>query len=176
MVAYLHFIQPLARVRGRIRGVLSPPEVALPLARAADEPRAAAVARAKRGARCCCSRAASPRIASGARPGPRPIACSTQLTDWLRRSRAVRTIEIDEGWSDDRDVSVLVGRWAWLDVRALVEEHGGGKALLRVSTHLRPTSFGVVSGARRSAAALLVGGGHRRRAPLAARPARSPAA
>src|SRR5262249_55154217 len=30
MVAYLHFIQPLARLRGRIRGVLSPPEVALP--------------------------------------------------------------------------------------------------------------------------------------------------
>ena len=30
VVAYLHFIQPLARVRGRIRGVLSPPEVALP--------------------------------------------------------------------------------------------------------------------------------------------------
>jgi len=30
MVAYLHFIQPLARVRGRIRGALSPPEVALP--------------------------------------------------------------------------------------------------------------------------------------------------
>src|SRR5439155_25708953 len=29
-VAYLPFIQPLARVRGRIRGVLSPPEVALP--------------------------------------------------------------------------------------------------------------------------------------------------
>ena len=29
-VAYLHFIQPLARIRGRIRGVLSPPEVALP--------------------------------------------------------------------------------------------------------------------------------------------------
>ena len=67
------------------------------------------------------------------------------------RSRAVRTIEIDEGWSDDRDVSVFVGRWAWLDVRALVEEHGGGKALLRVSTHLRPTSFGVVERARRSA-------------------------
>ena len=53
MVAYLHFIQPLARVRGRIRGVLSPPEVALPPDRAADQPRPAAVARARRGARCC---------------------------------------------------------------------------------------------------------------------------
>src|SRR4029077_8712033 len=80
----------------------------------------------------------------------------TQLTDWLRRSRAVRTIEIDDGWSDDRDVSVFVGRWAWLDVRALVEEHGGGKSLVRVSTHLRPTAFGVVT-AVGLGAALLVG-------------------
>ena len=68
-----------------------------------------------------------------------------QLTDWLRGSRAVRSIDIDEGWSDDRDVSVFVGRWAWLDVRALVEEHGGGKSLLRISTHLRPTTFGIVA-------------------------------
>ncbi|MFI5179031.1 MAG: hypothetical protein ACHQO8_10725, partial [Vicinamibacterales bacterium] len=45
----------------------------------------------------------------------------------------------------DRDVSVLVGRWAWLDVRALVEEHAAGKSLVRVSTHLRPTIFGVVT-------------------------------
>ena len=69
----------------------------------------------------------------------------TQLSDWLRRSHAVRSVEIDEGWSDDRDVSVLVGRWAWLDVRALVEEHAEGKALLRVGMHLRPTLFGVVT-------------------------------
>src|SRR5262249_59851044 len=75
----------------------------------------------------------------------------TQLTDWLRRSRAVRTIEIDEGWSDDRDVSAFVGRWAWLDVRAMVEDHAGGKALVRISTHLRPTTFGIV-------AALAIGG------------------
>ena len=68
-----------------------------------------------------------------------------EITDWLRRSRAVRTIEIDEGWADDRDVSVLVGRWAWVDVRALVEDHGAGRGLLRVSTHLRPTTLGVVS-------------------------------
>src|SRR5207244_5828412 len=27
MVAYLHFLQPIARLRGRIRGVLAPPEV-----------------------------------------------------------------------------------------------------------------------------------------------------
>src|SRR5439155_21229482 len=63
----------------------------------------------------------------------------SNLTDWLRRSRAVRSIEIDDGWVDDRDVSVFVGRWAWLDVRALAEDHGSGRTLMRVSTHLRPT-------------------------------------
>src|SRR4029078_12183214 len=35
--------------------------------------------------------------------------------------------------------------WAWLDARALVEDHGGGKSMLRVSTHLRPTMLGVVT-------------------------------
>ena len=41
-------------------------------------------------------------------------------------------------------------------MRALVEEHGGGKSLVRVSTHLRPTIFGVVA-ALGLGAALLVG-------------------
>ena len=126
-VAYLHFIQPLARVRGRIRGMLAPPAIALPAGRAADESRTEAVAPRGVSARCCCSPAPSPRIASGAKPGRQPIACCRELTDWLRRSRAVRSIEIDDGWSDDRDVSVFVGRWAWLDVRALAEDHGAGK-------------------------------------------------
>jgi GT2 family glycosyltransferase/DNA-binding beta-propeller fold protein YncE len=155
MVAYLHFLQPLARLRGRIRGMLSPPEVALP--------------------------PVEPQTSRGPRPSPgeawRALLLITgnitedrfwsetwtsadrvlaALTAWLRHSRAVRTIEVDEGWADDRDVSVFVGRWAWLDVRALVEEHGSGKALVRVSTHLRPTTFGVVS-AVGLGAALLVG-------------------
>ena len=88
----------------------------------------------------------------------------SRLADWLRRSRAVRTIEIDEGWSDDRDVSVFVGRWAWLDARALVEEHGGGKSMLRVSTHLRPTML-----RRRERARPRAGAVRRRRHRLALR-------
>jgi sugar lactone lactonase YvrE len=77
-----------------------------------------------------------------------------QFTDWLRRSRAVRLIEIDDGWSHDRDVSVLVGRWAWLDVRALVEEHANGRALWRVSMYLRPTSIGGLAAVTLAAALL----------------------
>jgi GT2 family glycosyltransferase/DNA-binding beta-propeller fold protein YncE len=144
IVAYLHFLQPLARIRGRVKGVLSPPEVALPQA----EPQTSRLARPSLGEAW---RALL--LLSGAVTEDRfwsetwtsADRVLSELADWLRRSRAVRSIEIDEGWSDDRDVSVFVGRWAWLDVRALVEEHGGGKALLRVSTHLRPTTFGVVT-------------------------------
>jgi hypothetical protein len=41
-------------------------------------------------------------------------------------------------------------------VRALVEEHSGGKSLVRISTHLRPTTFGIVA-ALGIGGALLVG-------------------
>jgi len=144
MVAYLHFLQPLARLRGQIRGLLSPPEVALPQ----DE------RQTRRGARPSFGEAwRALLLVSGSVTEDRfwtetwtsADRILARLAGWLRRSRAVRTIEIDEGWSDDRDVSVFVGRWAWLDVRALVEDHGAGKALIRISTHLRPTTFGIVS-------------------------------
>ena len=144
VVAYLHFLQPLARLRGQVRGVLSPPEVALP-----PEER-----QTKRGARPSFAEAwRALLLVSGSVTEDRfwsetwtsADRILARLAHWLRRSRAVRTIEIDEGWSDDRDVSAFVGRWAWLDVRALVEEHGGGKVLVRISTHLRPTTFGIVS-------------------------------
>jgi GT2 family glycosyltransferase/sugar lactone lactonase YvrE len=144
VVAYLHFLQPLARVRGRIRGILSPPEVALPAAAAQTSrgPRPS-LAEAWRALVLLSGSVTEDRFWSEAWTSADRVLA--EFADWLRRSRAVRTIEIDEGWSDDRDVSVFVGRWAWLDVRALVEEHAAGKALVRVSTHLRPTTFGVVS-------------------------------
>jgi GT2 family glycosyltransferase len=144
IVAYLHFIQPLARVRGRIRGALSPPLVPLPSERPqtsrAPRPSLADVWRALL---LISGTVAEDRFWTETWTSTERLL--TQVTEWLRRSRAVHAIEIDEGWSDDRDVSVYVGRWAWLDIRALVEDHGSGKGLLRVSTHLRPASFGVVS-------------------------------
>ncbi|MDO8794691.1 MAG: glycosyltransferase, partial [Vicinamibacterales bacterium] len=153
-VAYLHFLQPLARARGRIRGVLSPPEVALPAERPQTSrgPRPSP-AEAWRALLLISGTVTEDRYWSETWTSTARVL--TQLTDWLRRSRAVHTIEIDEGWSDDRDISVFIGRWAWLDIRALVEEHPAGKVLLRVSTHLRPTSFGFIS-AMGLAAALLM--------------------
>jgi sugar lactone lactonase YvrE len=154
-VAYLHFIQPIARVRGRIRGVLSPPQARVPAneRQTSHGPRPS-ISEAWRALLLIAGSVTEDRYWSEAWTSADRVLA--QLVDWLRRSRAVRTLEIDEGWSDDRDVSVYVGRWAWLDVRALVEEHGGGKSLVRISTHLRPTSFGIVA-AIGLGAALLVG-------------------
>jgi O-antigen biosynthesis protein len=154
VVAYLHFIQPLARVRGRIRGAMSPPAVALPRERPQTSrgPRPS-LAEAWRALLLISGTVAEDRFWSEAWTSTDRVL--DQLANWLRRSRAVRTIELDDGWSDDRDVSVFVGRWAWLDIRALVEDHGAGKVLLRVSSHLRPTTFGVVT-ALGFGAALLV--------------------
>src|SRR3954471_15931887 len=144
VVGYLHFLQPLARVRGRIRGVLSPPEVAFPSAerQTSKGPRPSA-GEAWRALLLISGNVTEDRFWSETWTSPDLVL--TALTAWLRGSRAVRVVEVDEGWSDDRDVSVFIGRWAWVDIRALVEEHGGGKSLVRISTHLRPTTFGVVS-------------------------------
>ncbi len=143
-VAVLHFIQPLARVRGRIRGVLSPPEIALPhtVAQKSRRPRPS-LAECWRAILLLSGTVTEDRFWSETWTSSERVL--SQLADWLRQSRAVRAIEIDEGWSDDRDLGIPVGRWAWLDARALVEDHGGGKSMLRISTHLRPTMLGVVT-------------------------------
>lgn len=69
-----------------------------------------------------------------------------KMTDWLRASRVADVIEIDDGWRPHRDISVAVGRWAWLDLRFLVEDHAGGRCLLRVATRARLTRAGGVLG------------------------------
>ncbi|MFN7916166.1 MAG: glycosyltransferase [Vicinamibacterales bacterium] len=143
-VAYLHFIQPFARVRGIIRGILSPPEVTEPVGpRQTSRGPTPSFRESARALTLLAGGVTEDRYWSEQWTNTERVLVA--LTDWLRRSRAVRLIEIDEGWAHDRDVSVLVGRWAWLDIRALVEEHAGGKALLRVNMFLRPTSVGLLS-------------------------------
>ncbi len=144
MVAYLHFFQPFARIVGQIRGILTPPDVALPDARRQTSrgPRPT-LREAWRALLLLSGSVVEDRFWSETWTSADRVL--TALTDWLRRSRSVRSILVDEGWAGDRDVSIPVGRAAWLDARALVEDHGSGKSLLRVSTHLRPTTLGVVT-------------------------------
>ena len=67
----------------------------------------------------------------------------TELTGLLRASRPARAVQVDDGFRADRDLSVSVGKWGWLDVRSLIEEHGGARCLLRVGLRLRLTMLGV---------------------------------
>ena len=145
-IAYLHLLQPFARAGGRVRGMLAPPEVFQPAGPVRSEAGPRPSARdAGRALLLLSGSVVEDRFWSESRTSTARVL--TRLVNWLRRSRVRHTVAVDDGWSHDRDVSVLVGRWAWLDLRALVEEHEGGRSLLHVGTHLRPTAFGAIAGA-----------------------------
>jgi len=144
LIAWLHFIQPFARFYGRIRGMLSPPLV-IELNRVTRLPWRPTSPTTRDAS------AATVALVGGATEenfwGERWTSHDrflTELAGLLRASRPAHSVVTDDGWRADRDVSVALGHWGWLDLRALVEEHGGPKILLRVLTRLRPTQRGVV--------------------------------
>ena len=61
----------------------------------------------------------------------------TSVVERLRTARFGRGVHVDDGWRSDRDISVGLGVWGWVDMRALVEDHGAGKCLCRVRLQLR---------------------------------------
>ena len=144
LIAWLHFLQPLARFAGRIRGTWSPPQTIDP-ARARRLIWKAPIARLS-------DMLASVRLLIGGAPQERfwsetwtsPDALLTELTGQLRAARPARAVQVDDGLRADRDLSVSVGKWGWLDVRSLIEEHGGARCLLRLGLRLRLTMLGVV--------------------------------
>ena len=152
-IAWLHFVQPLARAWGRVRGMLAPPEVLRPPRNDGEATRAARrraeiVARptlrdALRALMVVSGSATEDRFWSERWAATEQILA--KLTERLRRARPSCTLAVDDGWSHDRDISVLIGRWAWLDLRALVEEHQEGSCLVRIGSHVRPTVLGVTS-------------------------------
>jgi GT2 family glycosyltransferase/DNA-binding beta-propeller fold protein YncE len=143
LIAWMHFIQPFARFHGRVRGMLNPPPVVEP-DRVTRFPWKAPV----------------PKVRDAVSAAALLLGVGTDESFWgerwtshdalllevsglLRSVRPARPVDIDDGWRADRDLSVAVGRWGWLDLRVLVEEHGGSKVLLRAGTKLRPMLKGV---------------------------------
>ena len=138
-IAWLHFVQPLARLWGRVRGVIKRPTT---LRRAAA------------------TRSGLPAGVGAMQTGDAlrlllclPVETSYWSQQWvdvadflrstanrLRQQRAVRQIELDSGWWQDRDLTITNRTWFRLDVRALVEDHGGGQCLHRVAVRGRPTA------------------------------------
>jgi hypothetical protein len=145
MIAWLHFIQPLARLRGLLRGVMNPPDD-----NAAPPSSSESVWRERRPT--ANETAGVARLVVG-----EPVAASfwgetwtsadRVLTDVLKALRASRigALGVDDGWQHDRDISLALGPWARLDLRALVEEHAQGRVLLRSSIRLSPCAPGIVA-------------------------------
>ena len=145
-IAWLHLVQPAARGWGRLRGRLWPPEVA---------------ARRTRPAEGAPARVAWPggamralRLMSRGRVGlrfwsERWVDRADLLTRIARRleAKAVsRAIDAHDTWQQERDLAVATGRWGWLDLRTLMEEHGQGRCLFRVTARHRLTPFGATVG------------------------------
>jgi GT2 family glycosyltransferase/DNA-binding beta-propeller fold protein YncE len=143
LIAWMHFIQPIARFYGRVRGMLNPPPV-IESGRVTRFPWKAPVPSVS-------DMASTVALLAGAGTeesywGERWTshdAVLSELAGLLRSARPARSVDIDDGWRADRDVSIAVGRWGWLDARVLLEEHGGSRVLFRVGTKVRPTLKGI---------------------------------
>ncbi|HET7294257.1 MAG TPA: glycosyltransferase [Vicinamibacteria bacterium] len=142
-IAWLHFIQPLARLRGLVRGLMNPPSDVPP--EVSGTPRRSLARSA--GAGFAALRMCAGETLLGRYWGESWTAVETVLhgvVKELRATRAVKAIAVDDGWQHDRDLSVGLGPWARLDLSALVEEHAQGRVLLRVATRLRLTGVGAL--------------------------------
>ena len=155
LIAWLHLIQPLARARGRVRG-LSQPEAVAPQhvtrhswKTPVPTPRDALFA-----ARLLARGGAEQAFWSAAWTSHTTLL--TELVAVLRASRPAQRVDVDDGWRPDRDLSLGIGRWGWLHVRTLVEAHEGGACLFRVRARLRPSFVGTLRGL--TLAVLLAGG------------------
>jgi len=134
-IAALHFLQPFARLYGRLRGAVSKPSVAY--RRPSSSPPVARAAIAH-GVRLFFYQEVAKDFWS-----ERWIdvpALLSAIADRLRRQRAVRHIELDSGWWEDRDLTIVNRVYFRLDVRALVEDHGNGRCLCRLRMRSRMTA------------------------------------
>jgi GT2 family glycosyltransferase len=141
MIAWLHFIQPLAREFGWYQGKFAAAEDVAshpaPVTTHRWLPTAPDVLHAMR--------AFVGRPTATTFWGQSWTTTDTVLMRLVKRLRGLRLsrhIAVDDGWQINRDISLPVGMWAWFDLRAVVEDHGSDKRLLRVTDHLRVTPLG----------------------------------
>jgi GT2 family glycosyltransferase len=136
VITWFHFIQPLARARGRLRGRFAgvpAPLVAAPRSAISD------------------IRYALQLLRSTERQFwfERWISVDgilEALTERLKRCLPPTSVELDDGWCSDRDLRISVTEGAAVDLRALVEDHGSGRSLLRIQQRLRMEIGHVVVG------------------------------
>jgi GT2 family glycosyltransferase len=135
-IAALHVVQPFARSYGFVRGLLRPPKCS-----SDAKPSAAAPRFADRLPRLRFRHVALMLGIDECRFWSETWigidALLTHVVERLRAARLGRGVHVDDGWRSDRDISVAVGVWGWVHIRALVEDHGAGKCLFRARLQLR---------------------------------------
>ncbi len=140
LVAALHALQPLARFRGHLRGSMMTP----------DALRESTVVRP---GRWSAALAHTLLLGVGGRLElrywtERWLGMTTLMDSFvtaLRRQRTAPYVEIADGWQQRWDIAQPVGRWGRLHLRTLIEEHARGTCLVRVSSRVQPTTFGVIT-------------------------------
>jgi len=155
LIAWLHLLQPLARFRGRLRGLsrsraVAPKHVTRhpwksPMPTLRDVAAAARLVTHSGTERSFWSESCASHTT-----------LLTELVGVLRASRPAQIVDVDAGWRPDRDFSLAIGRWGWLHVRTLMEEHEHGACLFRIRARLRPSFVGTLQGVT---LAVLVAGG-----------------
>ena len=136
-IAWLHVVQPLARLRGRLKGMWSLPHIVAPSG-GSPQPWQASVpslSDARQSVRLMAGLV--DRRAFWSESWFAHTSVLSELTAVLRASRPAQVVEVDDGWRADRDLSLAVGHWGWLDLRVLVEEHAEGRCLVHVGTRFR---------------------------------------
>src|SRR5262249_57050047 len=122
------FLHQFARCYGRVRGALSKPA----WRRRPASVRPTGRAPLSRGVRLLFCREAEKTFWSESWIDFRALL--TIVADRLRRQRGFTYIELDHGWWEDRDLTIVNRLWFRVDIRALVEDHGGGRCLCRLRT------------------------------------------
>lgn len=136
-ISGFHFLQPFARLYGRVKGAFSEPASRRRRQPVPQPPRRPLA----RGARLLFCREAETSFWSEGWIDVRALL--TIVANRLRRQRAFREIELDSGWWENRDLTVVSRLWFRVDIRALVEDHGGGRCLCRLRTRAHLTPAGV---------------------------------
>jgi GT2 family glycosyltransferase len=136
LIAWLHFLQPLAQARGQVRGWATTPRPVQP-GQAPRYTRWPSLDGLRDALRLLSFGTVTRRYWS-----EQWTSGEAMLRLILRRLQgapATRLLEVDDGWQAGRDITVSVGPFMWMDIRVLVEEHSSGKCLVRVGQRLRAT-------------------------------------
>jgi hypothetical protein len=131
-ISLLHFLQPFARLYGRVRGAIWKP--AFDATRRTSRPPVASVPLAD-GLRLVSGRELEKRFWSERWIDVQSVLAA--IAERLRQQRAIRHIEVDSGWWEARDVTIVNRLGHLVDLRAVVEDHGGGRNLCRLRIRFR---------------------------------------